>query len=390
MTADKSLAAVRHRAPICRRLAVILCVLFAGAELRAQEEDPAKDALIVESILRLDSFDLEAKPKTKAAVLRFLKANLGSEQFFQLLERFPIAEADDLLLDLAVAKPAETAGVKAAAQLLKDEGQNPGETGRIGKTIAGEDSARAAALIAALGNVGGKQAVERLTPLVTDTARPLAVRSAAATALCKSKTGEEYLLSLAKDKKLPADLNFTVANLLFASALAEVRTEAAKHLQLPASAGAKPLPPLAELMQMKGEAPHGKAIFNTTATCSKCHTVNGEGKDVGPNLSEIGSKLSKDALLVSILDPSAGISHNFEAYLAVTDDGKAISGILVSQTDDDVVLKDANAIVYTLKKADLEELKKLSTSLMPADLQKLMSAQDLVDVVEYLMTLKKP
>ena len=74
----------------------------------------------------------------------------------------------------------------------------------------------------------------------------------------------------------------------------------------------------------------------------------------------------------------------------MTDDGKLISGILVSKTDDEVVLKDAEAIVHTLKTAELEEIKKLPTSLMPADLQKLLSAQDLVDVVEYLITLKKP
>ncbi len=358
---------------------------LAGSTLRAEDEDPAKDALIVETLLRLDNVDLDAKPKSKAAVLRFLKANPGSERFFQLLERFAIPEANDVLLDLAVAQPGETAGVKAAELLLKhDDGK------RIAAAITGDDAPRAAALITALGSVGGKQVIDKLTPLVTDAARPLAVRSAAATALGKSKSGEAYLLSLAKDKKLPADLNFTVANVLFASALPDVRSEAAKHLQLPASAGAKPLPPLGDLLKMQGDVAHGKELFNTTATCNKCHTVNGQGKEVGPNLSEIGSKLSKDAFLVAILDPSAGISHNFETYVAVTDDGKVISGILVSKTDDEVVLKDAEAIVHTLKTADLEELKKLSTSLMPADLQKLMSAQDLVDVVEYLMTLKKP
>jgi putative heme-binding domain-containing protein len=364
---------------------IALGVIVASSALHAQDEDPAKDALIVETLLRLDSVDLEAKPKTKAAVLRFLKAHPGSEQFFQLLERFTFPGADDVLMDLAVAQPGETAGVKAADLLVKrDDGK------RIAQTIAGDDSVRAAALITALGNVGGKQVIDKLTPLVTDTARPLAVRSAAATALGKSKSGEAYLLSLAKDKKLPADLNFTVANLLFASALPDVRAEAAKYLQLPASAGAKPLPPLGELLKMQGDVAHGKELFGTTATCNKCHIVADQGKDVGPNLSEIGSKLSKDALLVAILDPSAGISHNFETFVAVTDDGKVISGILVSKTDDEVVLKDAEAIVHTLKTADLEELKKLSTSLMPADLQKLMSAQDLVDVVEYLMTLKKP
>jgi putative heme-binding domain-containing protein len=216
------------------------------------------------------------------------------------------------------------------------------------------------------------------------------VRSAAAKALGKSQQGEKFLLQCVQEKKTAEDLNFTLANVLLASADPAIKAAAGKHLTLPGGAGAKPLPPLAELLKMSGNSARGKELFATTATCNKCHTVNGEGKDVGPNLSEIGSKLSKDALHVSILDPSAGISHNYETYLAVTDDGKVISGILVSKTDDELTLKDATAIVHTLKTADLEEVKKLTTSLMPADLQKLLTAQDLVDVVEYLTTLKKP
>ena len=59
-------------------------------------------------------------------------------------------------------------------------------------------------------------------------------------------------------------------------------------------------------------------------------------------------------------------------------------------TDDTVELKTAEAIVHKLKRDHIDELRKLPTSLMPADLQKQLQAQDLVDIVEYLTTLKKP
>jgi len=368
-----------------RAALLVVGLLATGTRLWADDPDPAKDALVVETLLRLDHFDLDAKPKTKAAVLRFLRANPGSEQFFALVERFDIKDARDMLLDLAVAKPNETAGVKAAELLLKADDQN-----RIAQTLAGDDVPRAAALITALGNAGGKAVFERLAPLVIDPQKPLALRSAAVVALGKSKPGEAYLLELAKGKKLSPDVTFSVANVLLASPLPEVRSEAAQYLQLPATANAKPLPPLGELIKMRGDAARGKQLFAGKATCGKCHIVGGQGKEVGPNLSEIGSKLGKDALLVAILDPNAGISHNYETFLAVTDDGKTISGLLVSKTDDELVLKDAEAIVHTLKSTDVEEFRKLSTSLMPADLQKLLSAEELVDVVEYLSTLKKP
>ena len=87
--------------------ALVACRLIANAH--AEDFDPDKDALIVETLLRLDPFDLEAKPKTKAAVLRYLKANPGNDAFFQLIERFAIKDAGDTLVELAIAKPAETA-----------------------------------------------------------------------------------------------------------------------------------------------------------------------------------------------------------------------------------------------------------------------------------------
>ena len=76
--------------------------------------------------------------------------------------------------------------------------------------------------------------------------------------------------------------------------------------------------------------------------------------------------------------------------LAQTLDGTVISGVLVSQTDDAVEIKTAESIVHKLKRDDLGGLKKQTISLMPADLQKQLHAQDLVDIVEYLTTLKKP
>ena len=78
------------------------------------------------------------------------------------------------------------------------------------------------------------------------------------------------------------------------------------------------LPPIEELVKRTGDAIEGRILFNTTATCVKCHKVDGIGKDVGPDLTEIGSKLSRHALYESILYPSAGISHNYETWTIVT------------------------------------------------------------------------
>ena len=145
----------------------------------------------------------------------------------------------------------------------------------------------------------------------------------------------------------------------------------------------------AELAKRRGNAEHGKVVFNTTGTCVKCHTVNRVGKDVGPNLSEIGNKATRDFLYESILFPSAAIAHNYETWRLELENGNVVTGIIVSETKDAISIKTAEAIVQTYKPSDIESKTQLKVSLMPADLQKLMSTQDLVDVVEYLTTLKK-
>ncbi|HUG18187.1 MAG TPA: c-type cytochrome, partial [Planctomycetaceae bacterium] len=157
----------------------------------------------------------------------------------------------------------------------------------------------------------------------------------------------------------------------------------------PPSKDNKPLPPLEVLVKLQGNAENGKLLFNTTATCNKCHRVNEIGKQVGPDLDEIGSKLSREALIESILFPSAGISHNYENYLIVTDEGTTVSGVMVSETPEEVTLKGADAIPRTVKKSSIEEMVPQKISLMPADLQKVMTQQDLLDVVTYMQMLKK-
>jgi putative heme-binding domain-containing protein len=90
-----------------------------------------------------------------------------------------------------------------------------------------------------------------------------------------------------------------------------------------------------------------------------------------------------------VLYPSAGISHNYEAWTVVLSSGTTVNGLLVSNTDAELQIRGDDAIVRTFRKGDVEELVKQKISLMPADLQKTMTSQELADVVEYMQGLKK-
>jgi putative heme-binding domain-containing protein len=140
---------------------------------------------------------------------------------------------------------------------------------------------------------------------------------------------------------------------------------------------------------MKGDAANGRMIFFSTGTCHKCHVVDGMGREIGPGLTEIGSKLSREAMFESVLYPSAGISHNYETWTVVLSSGTTVNGLLVSSTDAEVSIRGDDALVRKFAKSDIEELVRQKISLMPADLQKTMTSQELADVVEYMQGLKK-
>ena len=110
-----------------------------------------------------------------------------------------------------------------------------------------------------------------------------------------------------------------------------------------------------------------------------------------PICSEIGKKLSREAILWSrSFSPAPGISHNYETYLAPRQKPAALeTGLLVSDTAEAVTLKGADAITRSFKRGDIESLRQSPISLMPADLHKTMTPQDLADLVDYLLTLRE-
>src|SRR5688500_7869010 len=110
-----------HRLPsLCLFVPFVVFYTFLGSAA-AEEASPAqraKDALIVKTLQRLASVDLSAKPEAKAALLRHLETQKGTEQYLTLVEKFRVREAVSELLRLALEGSDESLGVKAAGLLL--------------------------------------------------------------------------------------------------------------------------------------------------------------------------------------------------------------------------------------------------------------------------------
>ena len=122
----------------------------------------------------------------------------------------------------------------------------------------------------------------------------------------------------------------------------------------------------------------------------KCHTVRGIGGQVGPDLSVIGKKASRENLYESILLPSKAIADQYLQWKIDKADGISITGIIVAQTPTSITLRNANAKDTTIDLKDIDTRTKLAVSIMPENIASYMNEDELTDVVEYLFSLKTP
>jgi len=374
---------VSRRLAAARRVFVswLGSVLLASA-LFAEPLEPDRVATIIEALTRLGPEKVNANPKLKEALDKAIEATKGTPQFVELVREFGIKNQNPALLEIAVRNSSATAGVEAARLIIENQ-----DWELLKDSL---ESTNALKTTEVLGNTGDKRVVPLLDPLVVDLQRDVGLRKQAVRSLAQIQEGAANLLKLAKEEKLPDDLKFTATTELNHVRWPTLKAEAAQFLPLPQGQNAQPLPPVAELMKMKGDAGKGSEVFRRDmVACIKCHQVHGEGIDVGPNLSEIGTKLGKDALYESILDPNAGISFGYEAWQVELKNGDEAFGLIVSETADEIAMKAQTGIVTKYKKAEVAKREKQKLSIMPAGLQQAMTTQELADLVEYLSSLKK-
>ena len=366
----------------CMKLRAFAALLAAITLVSAQTIEPERLATMIEALTRLGPEKVNANPKLQEALGKVLAATRGTPQFVKLVEEFQMKGQNAGLLEVALKLPADEAGVAAMRLVLAAN-----EPKLIAAALAGTN---APALAQVLGNTADKRVVPLLLPILADAKGEAALRKAVVRALAQTQEGATELLRLAREEKLGSDVKFVAGAELNAVRWLAIKAEAAKLLPPPAGQNDKPLPPVAELLKMKSDAKNGETVyFRESVGCGKCHQVNGKGTDFGPALSEIGSKLGKDALLESILDPSAGVSFGYEAWSVELKNGDELFGLVVSDAADELALKAVGGVVTRVKKSDIAKRAQSKLSVMPAGLAQTMTVQELVDLLEFLSTLKK-
>jgi putative membrane-bound dehydrogenase-like protein len=333
---------------------------------------------LVETVARLRNSS-KYSARVRQVVKTILDGAEGSPAFVDLVDQFDVRDRNEEVLAIVMANPTSQSAATGVRILMRSGGAV-----LIEKALSGPDGDK---LARALGSAPDRAVSEMLAGLVRDDGRTLAARKAAVRAMAKSTSGANALLGMIRNGALGADLKSVAASELHVSTDAKVRSDAAELMPLPPTKDGQALPPIAKLMQMKGDASRGREVYKSV--CLQCHQIGNEGTNFGPPLTEIGDKLSRNPMYTAILYPSAGIEHNYEGQIVKIKGGDELVGIIQSETADELQLRIAGGIVTPLKKSDIVSRRVQKESIMPEDMQKGMTVQELVDLVDYLMTLKK-
>jgi putative heme-binding domain-containing protein len=358
--------------------------LLAHCETQAAASGKLAGIVLLEAAARTPGFSKAILPTMYDRTVAALAELPDDAAFVRWADRLRIEEADERLFQITLANADRNTAASAMRTLLEF-----GEAERVKQLLRSGEEPQQLNLVRSLADSNRPEAESLLRNAWQNASLNMFVRSEITKALGRWPAGQSFLLQQVTSDNIPEDLRFPVANVLLTSDDEQIRSKASEYLSLPGSADQAALPPLSELVQLPGDPQRGEQIFVEAGTCAKCHRVRGAGTEVGPDLSAVGGKLSIEALFESVLNPSAGISHNYEMYKITLVDGRTLSGVVLSKTEQELVLKDKEAVEYRLAAFEVEEMMRQQKSLMPEDLQKNLTQQQLVDLIAYLQTLKE-
>ena len=133
-------------------------------------------------------------------------------------------------------------------------------------------------------------------------------------------------------------------------------------------------------LKLKGDAEEGRLVY--TMLCAECHAPD---KQLGPDLRSITDR-SGEGLLASIIDPSRQVDPKYIAYTAVFNDGRAMVGIIGSESGESLQITVPGAGDQSINRNQLKSLTSLDQSLMPNGLEAGLTHQKIADLVKFLQT----
>jgi putative heme-binding domain-containing protein len=152
-----------------------------------------------------------------------------------------------------------------------------------------------------------------------------------------------------------------------------------------------------QLDDLKGDVMHlshrannfavGESLFKAAA-CIGCHKLNGQGNNVGPDLTKLPPEYSKVDVLEHILNPSKKIDKKYQSNVIALNSGKVITGLITEETGDQLKLIDnpsAPDKITVVLKTDIEERTPSDVSIMPKGVLNKLTREEIFDLLAYVL-----
>jgi putative heme-binding domain-containing protein len=123
--------------------------------------------------------------------------------------------------------------------------------------------------------------------------------------------------------------------------------------------------------------------------CLKCHRWGDQGERIGPELTGLGSRFSRMHVIESLLEPSRAIAPSFQTVSLLLEDGRALTGLILSEQDGMLTLADNQGRKHALARSDVRRQEPSPLSTMPDGLEKRLTAEEFVDLVTFLTAQKQ-
>jgi putative membrane-bound dehydrogenase-like protein len=136
-----------------------------------------------------------------------------------------------------------------------------------------------------------------------------------------------------------------------------------------------------EIVKNSGDPNAGRQVFNRV--CASCHSYNGEGGRVGPDLTGVKNQPS-DALLLHTLVPNYEVYPAYQAMTIETSSGETLTGLIGSETDHSLTLRTSTGEDIVLPRTHISSLTTMGRSLMPDGLEQMMTKEDIRDLITFL------
>jgi quinoprotein glucose dehydrogenase len=276
----------------------------------------------------------------------------------------------------------------AAVQAVRTVGDEPARAAvRKLVSTATEPTPLRVEALRVLGQVNGPAARAEAEALLAST--DAALLSEAVTVLGATKDGAKLLGERFVAKKLPPELwprvSEALRKFLADPAILKLNMDVLKGGLL-VSTSAVDVAKIRETVQTTGNPDRGRELYlkSTKLACVNCHKMEGVGGSVGPDLTRLWDTHSVEKLIETIVQPSKEIKEGYQSYRLSTADGRVFTGLKVSESKTEVVLREATGKDVKVKREDVEELTPSKVSLMPDDAISQLSFEQFVDLIAFL------